>query len=87
MSTLLKKKVFIEFWEGIQALQIISTYFPKSLLFFLQCFHFLDIQAQSLKCSEYNLQDLLEIVFLNIDQTGFQCRMSSYNNYTGFPQY
>lgn len=42
------KRKSLEFWEGIQALQIISTYFPKSILFFLQCLHFLDSQVHSL---------------------------------------
>lgn len=46
-----------EYWEGIQALQIISTYFLKSILFFLQCPFFLDGQVHSLKYAQRTLQD------------------------------
>lgn len=71
------------YWEGIQALQIISTYFLKSILFFLQCPLFLDGQVHSLKYAQKTLYRIFEIVFLNIDHTGIQCHVSLFNDYTG----
>lgn len=72
-----------EYWEGIQALQIISTYFLKSILCFLQCPLFLDRQVHSLKYAQRTLYKIFEIVLLNIDHTGIQCRVSLFNYYTG----
>lgn len=72
-----------EYWEGIQALQIISTYFLKSILFFLQCPLFLDRQVHSLKYAQRILYKIFEIVLLNIDHTGIQCHVSLFNYYTG----
>lgn len=71
------------YWEGIQALQIISTYFLKSILFFLQCPLFLDGQVHSLKYAQRILYKIFEIVFLNIDHTGIQSHVSLFNDYTG----
>lgn len=71
------------YWEGIQALQIISTYFLKSILFFLQCPLFLDRQVHSLKYAQRTLYKIFEIVLLNIDHTGIQCHVSLFNYYTG----
>lgn len=65
-----------EYWEGIQALQIISTYFLKSILFFLQCPFFLDGQVHSLKYAQRTLYKIFEIVLLNFDHTGIQCLVS-----------
>lgn len=72
-----------EYWEGIQALQIISTYFLKSILCFLQCPLFLDRQVHSLKYAQRTLYKIFEIVLLNIDHTGIQCHVSLFNYYTG----
>lgn len=72
-----------EYWEGIQALQIISTYFLKSILFFLQCPLFLDGQVHSLKYAKRTLYKIFEIVLLNIDHTGIQCHVSLFSDYTG----